>query len=504
MNKLILPFGEWLPDQPTTNNPGAAYLLNAIPLTAQSWGPVSDLAAYSPNALSLRCQGAFPALDSTATVSLFAADQKDLYRYQGGATGFVKVSKATSPYNCPASDMWTFAQFGSNIYAANVNDPLQSMALSGTAFADVGGGAPKAKYLAVVRDFLVAGWTNDGTAEPQRVWWSAINNPVSWPTPGTGAALQVQSDYQDIAGNRGWLQGIVANLGYTDAAVFFERGVWRMQYAGAPAIFDFQPAEGVRGTPAPQSLVQLGSTVFYLGEDGFYGFDGAQSIPIGAGKVDKWFWSQVDQGALGRVQGAVDPLNKVVCWAIPTAGSNGSLTQVIGYRVDLQRWFRFVPQPFEFMQRMLSIGYTLEGLSAVYPVLENVPAPLDSRIWTGGKVVLGAFDATHKLSYFTGNALAATLETSERELASGRTVLVNTLRPIVDGSPSGLNAATLQVLTRYNSADAATVTGAVPNSYGLAPVRADGRFARARIQLPTGGWTHAQGVEVEFRAQGAR
>ena len=46
------------------------------------------------------------------------------------------------------------------------------------------------------------------------------------------------------------------NLGTADAAVFFERAVWRVVYTGPPGIFSFFPAEGVRGTPAPASIAQ--------------------------------------------------------------------------------------------------------------------------------------------------------------------------------------------------------------------------------------------------------
>jgi hypothetical protein len=129
----------------------------------------------------------------------------------------------------------------------------------------------------------VVGNTTDGTfgPQPQRVWWPAIDDPTNWPTPGTSAAAAVQSDYQDLVGDAGWVQGIVGNLGTADGAVFQERAVIRMQYVGPPAIFAFSTAEGVRGTPAPGSLVQVGNLVYYLGEDGFYVFDGSQSMPIG-------------------------------------------------------------------------------------------------------------------------------------------------------------------------------------------------------------------------------
>lgn len=500
----LLPFPEWLPDQPDYNNPGSSYMLNVMPLTPQSYGPVAAFSAYTTTGLTLRCQGAYSAIDSTNTVSLFAADKQDLYRLQSG-TSFSTVSKAgPHPYNCPADNFWSFAQFGQNIYAANINDPMQVMSMAGASFADLGGGSPKAKYLAVVRDFLVAGWTNDGTAEPQRVWWSAINNPASWPTPGTASALQVQSDYQDIAGTQGWLQGIVPDLGYADAAVFFERAVYRMQYVGSPLIFQFAAAEGVRGTPAPHSLVQLGSIVYYLGEDGFYAFDGAQSQPIGVNKVDRWFFGRVDKNQFARIQGAVDPMNKLIIWVFPDGtASSGNPNNGLIYNVPLNRW-TWVPGAgsIEYIRRILSIGYTLEGLSAIYPVLETVPAPLDSSLWTGGKMILGAFDTSHRLGFFSGSTLAATLQTSEQQINDAGRIVARSLRPIVEGATN----LTATFGHRERVMDSVVWTGnASINADGLCPIYASGRYTRGQITIPAGvNWTHAQGMEVEFEQSGTR
>ncbi len=223
---LVLPVAEWAPDMPAFQNPGCGNVRNVIPRTPTSYGPLSDLAPYS-TPLANRCQGAAACLDSGGNVSLFAGDVHDLYALTGAGASWSTVSKTLShPYGTSSDGTWSFLLFGSRVIASNFVDPLQSYLLgSSTQFGDLAAAAPRCRYTAVVRNFLVAAHTSDPVSgtQPQRVWWSALNDPTNWPTPGTAAAAQVQSDYNDLLGAGGWIQGIVGNLGTADGAVFMER-----------------------------------------------------------------------------------------------------------------------------------------------------------------------------------------------------------------------------------------------------------------------------------------
>ena len=88
---MFVPVAEYMPDQPDLQNPGSGYVRNCLPRTAQSYGPMPSLAAYS-NALTARCQGAFACQDSAGNVSAFAGDAAQLYRLVGGTTSWADVS----------------------------------------------------------------------------------------------------------------------------------------------------------------------------------------------------------------------------------------------------------------------------------------------------------------------------------------------------------------------------------------------------------------------------
>jgi hypothetical protein len=258
----------------------------------------------------------------------------------------------------------------------------------------------------------------------------------------------------------------------------------------------------VRGTPAPGSIAQLGALVFYLGEDGFYSFDGSNSTPIGAGKVDKTFLADLDQSYFHRISSTVDPQNKLVLWAYPGSGSAGGMpNRIIAYNWELGRWSLIDGIQCQILCRTLGFGYTLERLDALGGSLDALPFPLDSRAWTDGRVLLSGFDTGNRLGYFDGPNLAARVETGEVQFFPGRRALVTAVRPIVDGGTPSVAVAGRD-LTIAAPAYGAPVA---VNGLGEAPQRSTARYHRAQIAIPAGQrWQHIQGVEFTARPEGVR
>ncbi|MDE2100409.1 MAG: hypothetical protein KGL39_24365 [Patescibacteria group bacterium] len=359
--------------------------------------------------------------------------------------------------------------------------------------------APKARYIDVAKGFLIAGNTYDETygAQPQRVWWSALNDPTNWPTPGTTTAATYQSSYNDLLGNGGWITGVVGNLGTADVAVFLEREVWRGVYSGPPLTFEWFPAEGVRGTRAPNSLVHMGPFVYYLGEDGFYVFDGTSSQSIGAEKVDKTFFSKLDQNYFDRIYGAADPLNKVIYWVYPSVSANGIPDSVLIYNWFLQKWSS-ASLNIEVLMRAQTFGYTLDSVPGTF---DQWSVPFDSRQWTGGSIIFAGFDNTHSLAFFNGPSLEATIETTETSPFDGYYAQLTDCRPLIDGGTPTVSFGYRNRLIDtqvYNS-------GTTINSIGTCPQIVNGKYLRGKIVIPAGDtWTHFQGIETNVRRNGAQ
>lgn len=503
-NLIRLAAKEWRPDLPSVGSGYSTEVLNVLPKTPTSYGPFPNFTVYAADPLDSRCQGAIGVMDNDGNVNTFAGTGNALYQMTVAGPTFVDQS-AVGGYNCGVDESWFFTLFANTVVATNIGDPIQSFDLAGPGpFADLSADAPQARYVAVVKGWLFAANTFDpidGNV-PWRVWWSAYQDPSSWPTPGTAAAAAAQSDFNDIVGQGGWIQGVVGNLGTADAAVFFEHAVWRVVYSGPPTVFTFSPAEGVRGTPAPGSIVQLGALVYYLGEDGFYVFDGSQSQPIGANKVDQTFFADLDEAYTFRISGAVDPVNKMVLWAYPGAGNNqGNPNRIIAYNWFTQTW-SIANLETEIIFRALTFGYSLDGLDVVSTDLDALPFSLDSRAWTGGALLLAGFNLDNTMGYFSGSALAPIVDTEEIQPFVGQRTFVRNARPIIDGSVTPSIA-----LGQRVSAEA-TVTYTNPsvmNALGWCPIRGNAQYMRARITLPAAStFDHIQGVELDADPAGYR
>jgi hypothetical protein len=475
----MLKAGPWLPDLPVFNNPGQHNVQNAVPASPQSFGPVRSLVPQT-GPLDSVCRGSIAAQDVMGNTWVFAGTATKLWgRKNFGAW----QDLSGTAYSLGAGESWRFDQFKNWIIATDYADPVAyyDMAGSNPAFIALapmpgdGSGAPLARHVAVIDQFVVLGNTSEpiGGVAPYRSWWSGIDNATSWPIPGSATAQEQQADYNDIVGAEGGITGLVSALNNSDGAMFYARGLFRIVFAGPPNTFDFQPVSGARGTICPNAIVHVGGMAYYIGEDGFYAFDGAQSIPIGANQVDMWFFANINPALLSSVVGAWDPVRRLITWAFPGAGSP-TLSGLIFFSPILERWGTAV-LPVEWLVRVLS--------------------------GTGQQQALAAFDPGHSLSLFSGATLAATLGTAEGELFPGRSAYVRGIRPLVDGgTPSAY------ISTRMRPMDTLAVAApAAMDATGVCPQRAEGRFARAHVMTAIGDeWTHFSGVEVDAVPAGMR
>lgn len=490
----MIEFGEWLPDLPPLENPGATEAKNVIPHGA-SYKQFTGLSVYS-SALGARCQGAASGRDNDGNVFLFSGDASKLYKI--AAATWADVSKGGG-YSCAADSMWSFTQWGEQFLASQVGDVIQSFTMgTDTNFSNLSATAPQARFITVVRDFVVAGNTydvSDGSV-PFRVRWSAIGDPTDWTV-----SAATQADFQDLNSAHGWITGIV---GGEYGIIFQERAITRMTYVGSPTVFQFDEIEAGYGTNAPGSICKIGTMTAYLGEDGFYIFDGTSSTPISHNKVSKTFYNDMDQSYMHRITSVVDPLNQVIFWAYPGSGNTeGTPNRVImfNYAANSTKRWAWAEIDTEMIARLaISAGYTLDSLDSVSTSLDLLEFPLDSRVWIDNTVSLSAFNTDHKLCFFNGSPLDAVLETGEAEITKGRRTRLSKIRPLVDGG------STITCQIGYRNVLTASVSwGSVigPNSTGDVEVRNNSRYHRARVNA-SGGFTYAQGVEVVESSHGGK
>lgn len=487
----MITFGEWLPDQSDLNSSGVTVAQNVIP-GARGYRPFYGLSEVS-GAATNRLRGIYATKDDSNTVFVFAGDQGKLYKMNNGTFALADISD-TGGYGMSGEEQWKFVKFGNDVIAAGSDsDTLQKFTVgTDTAFSAISG-APAAKYMAVVRDFVVtANVAYSSNTYRSRVRWSQINDATAW-TVGTA-----QADVQDIA-DAGHITGLV---GGEFGVVLLEKAIARMQYVGSPLIFTFEKVETGHGCNYPNSVAALGPTqVFYLADDGFFFFNGSQSVPIGAEKVDSFFFDDVNFKYIDRLSSVIDPETQTVMWSYADRESTGEPNRILVYNYAVQKW-SIIHLEHEFLGSSLTPNLTLEALDNLSSSIDALDTSLDSRFYAGGFFQLSA-SKDKKLQTLTGQPLDAVIETQEFEGANMRKSLLRGVTPYVtarDVPPT----ISIQVSSRNKQIDPISFGAEVSlNDDNNCPVRSNGRYHRVRVNA-SGTWRYALGVDVDAVALGKR
>ena len=470
-----LQFTEWLPDQPA--NAGSL-------IDAKNVFPVSVGYSPFPNAID------FSGAASENLNSVYAAKfGSEVVIFAGGASKLFKFNATTEALEDKSksggytgTSTWHFALFGAEVLATNHTAKVQRWTIgSSTAFADLATAAPIAKFITVVRDFVVC--ANIGSTA-NKVQWSDINDATDWVSGTTSQSdFQIMPDGGNITGITGGEFGIV----------FLEKAIARMSYTGSPLFFQFDTISRGLGCIAGGSIAQYGGLSFFLSDDGFYQTDGQSVTGIGNEKIDKYFFNDVLLESIDSMSSSADPKRKIVVW---NYANNSGGRSILIYNWQLQRWSR-ASTVATVVGDIATAGTTLEGLGTLgYTDIDTMPASLDARLWVGGKFLFAGAEDT-KIVTFTGSDYNSELITTDVEV--GYNSVVTLARPQIDNG-----SATIKIASR-RELDDAVVFGAssTTSAEGRADLRSAGRYHRLEVS-PTGNWTTAMAVDIDVKPQGNR
>ena len=470
-----LQFTEWLPDQPA--NAGSL-------IDAKNVFPVSVGYSPFPNAVD------FSGAASENLNSVYAAKfGSEVVIFAGGASKLFKFNAATEALEDKSlaggytgTSTWNFALFGAEVLATNHTAKVQRWTIgSSTAFADLATAAPIAKFVTVVRDFVVC--ANIGSTA-NKVQWSDINDATDWVSGTTSQSdFQIMPDGGNITGITGGEFGIV----------FLEKAIARMSYTGSPLFFQFDTISRGLGCIAGGSIAQYGGLSFFLSDDGFYQTDGQSVTGIGNEKIDKYFFDDVLLESIDSMSSSADPKRKIVVW---NYANNSGGRSILIYNWQLQRWSR-ASTASTVVGDIATAGTTLEGLGTLgYTDIDTMPASLDARLWVGGKFLFAGAEDT-KIVTFTGSDYNSELITTDVEV--GYNSVVTLARPQIDNG-----SATIKIASRRELDDAVIFgDSSTTSAEGRADLRSAGRYHRLEVS-PTGNWTTAMAVDIDVKPQGNR
>lgn len=486
----LMQWGAYLPDTSDYEGTSVHSINNVIP-RGDGYGPFPGFSSFSAS-VSAACRGAFYALKSDGTVVIFAGTSTKLYKLDNTAFTWTDVSLGASTYSALVSSaQWQFAQTGNLVFATQANVVLQVFDLSSaTAFSNALGSPPQAAYISVVGRFLVLSGL---LSFPYRIQWSGLNSfnaAASW-TSGVNS-----SDFQDFP-DGGIVRGVA---GGEFGTIFQDQAIRRMSYLpGSALIFQIERVTQDMGLFAPYSIIRAGSTILFYAGQGFYKIDPGQApVQIGREKVDRTFIADLDRANIQLFMGAADPRSTRVYWAYKSvAGTVGTYDKILGYDRTLERFFP-ISMTGEFLLGISQTGLTLESLDAISSSLDALILTLDAYA-TAVQPEIAQFDSTHKLGFFRGNNLEATVESAEQGTDENE-IYVNGFRPITD-APTIYGALSYRQTLQANP----TVTGEtlISARTGKIDLRREARYIRFRERIPAGTvWTFTAGIIPDVIPEG--
>lgn len=495
-----VPLAPYAPDVASIDASVCAVARNVVP-RADGYGPLAGPEAIT-EALPEACRGAVAVTSPLFGVPVFfAGTGSRLYRYNGTG-GWADVSNPSRPYAMPADESWSFALYGSLLVAVHLGAPPQVIDVdSGQAFRDLGASSgfppPRARHVAVVREYLVLGSL---ATDRNAVQWSDIGNPESWPLGqqnGHDGDIQIFPDGG----------AVTAVVGGEFGLVLQERAVRRLDVSGGAGVLSFSLLEENRGAVSPTAAVRAGSRVFFVDRDGFHAFPyaGSASVPIGAERVNRTFLDRVDPNRIGATVAIRDATGPRILFAYRLNDAPASDPSLLGeallYDWLLDRWTG-------------PIAVTLRaGLAAATPAvsIDAIPGSsddpdqlsFDDPSYAGGVPALGFITADNRLALLTGPPLEALIETADIMPYRPDRAFVRGVRLDTDADDWRAAVGGRETLKRADQV--AYKPERPPTVEGFSPCRVSARYHRARIRIPAGtDWSYAVGVESDATREGSR
>ena len=478
-------FGEWLPDLPDYQNPGLVTAKNCLPQSI-FYKQFNSLSEASTSSVVTFCLGAFAAQKNDLTSFLTVGTASKLWHLKTDNT-FEDLSKVGG-YTGGSDDCWNFTQMGTTVVATNFADNVQSFVLgSSSAYADLAGSPPKARAVTNIRGFVVLAGTSNS---PFEVIWSDFNAPTSW-SGGLSNSTTLDASVGSIVNVVGGEYGVI----------FCNRGIFRMNYIGSPFVFEFALVEKQRGLLGCNAWCEFGNLIFFLGQDGFYWFDGTQSKNISNSKLTDFFFSDVDLSFSFNISCAIDYINNIIMVLYPSTQANGGTpNRMLAYDVNNNKWTYIdgITADRIFLNR--TQGYVIDAIDAIYSTIDSIPFTIDSKFWFGGSLSLAAISSNHKLATFSGDPLTATFETGSFTVPDEekRSMLL-WAKPLITNQSN----VTLSIGSSNDLSDAPTYSAPVlQNRANLFPIRTNATFLSAKLVV-SGGFDSAQGIEFPTPAKGS-
>ena len=217
--------------------------------------------------------------------------------------------------------------FGGAIFqwSPSINDPVASIIA----------GAPPANngmFVAMPQRQIIAyGSTFTGIIDPLLIRWSDVNNYNVW----YGTVSNQAGSYRIPKGSK----IVQAIQGPQQGLVWTDLGVFAMQYAGPPYVYQFNELGTGCGLIGRKAAGSMNGIVYWMGQSQFFKLSSSGVETIRCPVWDVIFQDlDTSPEALDKIRFGANSRFGELRWEFPTIGNNGEVSHYVKYNILLDQW----------------------------------------------------------------------------------------------------------------------------------------------------------------------
>jgi hypothetical protein len=418
------------------------------------------------------------------TTALFVGTETNLYKFNSADYTWEDVSGPSAPYSVGAEMRWSFALFGTTVYAQNFSDPEQMFDLAAdSAFSD-NATAPRCAYLAPIGPFLVRGRL---VGDEDAVQWCGLEDPTFNEAGLRFSDIQILPEGAGVRGLIPMKAGIIVPTRSKTQAIVLN--------LGSNWIFTRDILDNFHGCVAPYSIQCIGQDDFVLYSDTGW-VRGAAMQPIGEGVLDRLFSETLAYADRTAMISGVDPLRKIYWCRVRLSDGNYRL---FGYKWTINKWTVSDADAAD-MFRIEAQGVTIDQMDSFFPTIDDIDVPYDSSFWQGGMPDFAAMTSDGFLAPMNGAPMAARIATNDLTPGGVGRAVVNGGHGITDA----VNFTVTHSTANYKGGTFTTNPPVTPFERDkFLAFNDDGHVHRFLMEIPQGeDWSIASGIDVESKSSG--
>jgi len=443
--------------------------------------------------------------------TLVIGSLQKLYRFDGSnITNVTKTSDATNYSNSPR---WQSEQLGVAVMFNNGAQAPQYMLPAGSRFADLPAW-PSGVITSCIKPYksflIMAGYEQGSNKYPYTVRWSDAYDPTSVPTDYNIASTTNLAGENVLSGNNG---NLVDQLPLNNTQIIYaERGVFAMDFVGAPFVFNFREVFSDDGIINRGAVASFFNKHLVVGHNDIYVHDGNQKQSIVDKRVRKTFFNSVADTRSVYCQVVDDRSEVMICYADSDAADSQTANRALVYNWA-QDAFTFMDLP---NVRAMTVSEKLDpdggwdDVAGTWAETSNYWSNSSQTTQANSLSVFGAGYAASKIFEMNdthgaaGSNLLAHVEATKIDLDSVMQKSTNTIKQINGIMPQIEGQGVVNISIGISNSPQDGVSWQSQTAYNIETdhkidVRSSGRYFALRIesQSPSDYW-RITGLDIDI------